>query len=223
MSSDRSSGPPAKPRLRGVSHQFAFFVFLAANTVLLASVDVAGRPAVWVYAGSLGFLYAVSSTYHRRDWTELGRKRMRSLDHSGIFVLIAGSYSPLFMTLADTGTRNEAMWLMWGLAAVGVTKSLLWAHGPKWITAALAIGMGWSAVVYALELAPIMGSPSIELLLASGVVYTLGGIIYALKRPDPFPTVFGYHEVFHACVIAGSLTHYAHTLLVLRAGGHLPI
>jgi hemolysin III len=207
--------------MRGVSHQVAFFVFLAANAWLFSVVEDAGRVAVVIYGGSLAFLYGVSTLYHRPTWGEAGRKRMRSLDHSAIFVLIAGSYSPLFMALGGEEMRAEALTFMWSLASVGVLKSLFWVQGPKWIVAALAITMGWSAIFYAIELAPLMGSPCAELLYSCGAIYTFGALVYAFKRPDPWPETFGYHEVFHLCVIMGSLTHYAHTLLVLRAAGWL--
>jgi len=206
-----------KPRLRGVSHQFAFFVFLAANVMLLVAVgDGPGRLATLIYGGSLGFLYGVSSLYHRLSWSPAGRRRMRSLDHSAIFVLIAGSYTPLFMLLSTPGSDSPLL-VTWGLAAIGVTKSLVWPGSPKWVTAALAISVGWSVITQVIALATVMGPGALWLLVASGVIYSMGGTVYALKRPDPLPRVFGYHEVFHAFVIAGSLCHYAHVLLVLRA------
>lgn len=211
-----------KPRYRGLSHQYAFFVFLVANACLLSCVsgEQATR-AVWVYAASLAFLYGVSSMYHRGVWSEGSRKLMRSLDHSGIFILIAGSYTPLFMLLTPEAYGADPLMMMWILAALGVGKSILWSQGPKWITAMLAIAMGWSAIVYAFDMRALMGAPSFALLVACGLVYTAGGIIFAVRRPDPLPEVFGYHEVFHALVITGSLLHYGHALLVLDAVGAL--
>lgn len=214
--------PPAKPRFRGVSHQVAFFVFGAVNVGLYAVVEgPRAKLAMLVYGLSLAFLYGVSALYHRVDWSPAARQRMRSLDHCAIFVLIWGSYSPLFLLLVPDGYDGDPMLWMTIFAGIGVAKSLLWAHAPKALTAALAIGVGWSAVAHAIRLAPVMGSPSVELLFASGIVYTLGAVVYALRRPDPFPRTFGYHEVFHAFVIAGSLVHYGHTLLVLEKAGSL--
>lgn len=214
--------PHPKPRLRGVSHLFAFFVFLAANAWLFGSVQgPAAKRAVLLYAVSLAFLYGVSATFHRRVWTVRGQRRMQRLDHSAIFVLIAGSYSPLFIMLGDQQFALDPLVLVWGLAACGIAKSLLWAHGPAWITAALAIGVGWSASLYVAALRPEMGEAAFYLLLVSGAVYSLGGVIYARRRPDPVPHVFGYHEVFHACVVLGSALHFGHTICVLRAAGAL--
>lgn len=213
---------PAKPRLRGVSHQIAFFVFGGVNLWLYATVEgERAELAMLVYGLSLAFLYGVSALYHRLDWTPSGRHRMRSLDHSAIFVLIWGSYAPLFLLLVPDGYEGDPLLWTTIFAGLGVAKSLLWAHAPKALTAALAIGVGWSAVVHAVRLAPVMGHPSVELLFGSGIVYTLGAVVYALKRPDPFPRTFGYHEIFHLFVISGSLVHYGHTLLVLERAGAL--
>jgi hemolysin III len=210
-----------RPRLRGVSHVAAFFVFLVTNLWLLALVTPQARPAVAIYAASHACLFGVSAMFHRRTWSPRGFDRMRALDHAAVFVLIAGSYSPLFLLLGEDPWASwlAPMTLMWTLAAMGVAKSLFWTHGPAWLTAAFAIAMGWSGAGSAAALVPAMGTPAFALLLASGVVYTLGGLVYALRRPDPLPEVFGYHEVFHACVIAGGVVHYAHTLLVLAAAG----
>jgi hemolysin III len=205
-----------------VSHQIAFFVFLIANAFLYLQVE--GRDAknaVLVYTASLAFMYGVSTLYHRRTWSPAARQRLRSLDHSAIFVLIWGSYAPLFLLLVPDDYGGAPMLSMTIMAGLGVAKSLLWPSAPKWITAVLAIAVGWSAVVHASRLAAVMGSPCFELLLAAGCVYTAGGIVYALKRPDPIPAVFGYHEIFHLFVIAGSVTHYGHTLLVLERAGSL--
>jgi hemolysin III len=216
------SGPPEKPRLRGVFHQIAFFVFGAVNVGLYLSVEgERAKQAMLVYAASIAFLYGVSALYHRVDWSPSARQRMRSLDHSAIFVMIWGSYSPLFLLLVPEGYDGRPMLWTTIFAGLGVAKSLLWAHAPKALTALLAIAVGWSAVLHAIRLAPVMGHPSVELLFGSGIVYTLGAVVYALKRPDPFPRTFGYHEVFHLFVIAGSLVHYGHTLLVLEKAGAL--
>ncbi|KIG14296.1 putative membrane protein hemolysin III like protein [Enhygromyxa salina] len=216
-----SSAPP-KPRLRGVSHQIAFFVFVAASAWLLSAVEGhAARRAVVVYGLSLALLYGVSATYHRRNWTPAGLRRMQRLDHSVIFVLIAGSYTPLFLLFDRQAFMLDPLLLVWALAAMGIGKSLVWAHGPTWVTAALAIAIGWSGLSYAAALIPATGSAAFVLFLATGVAYSTGGVIYARRRPDPIPTVFGYHEVFHVFVILGSSVHFTHTLVLLRRAGAL--
>lgn len=217
-----ASSTPPKPLLRGVSHQVAFFVFLAASLWLLSAVQGrAARQAMIVYGLSLALLYGVSATYHRRTWTPLGLRRMQRLDHSVIFVLIAGSYSPLFMLFARDEFMLDPLVLVWALAAFGIAKSILWAHGPEWITAGLAILVGWSGLSYAVALIPVTGAGAFVLFLATGVAYSTGGVIYARQRPDPIPAVFGYHEVFHVFVILGSTVHFTYTLVLLRRAGAL--
>jgi hemolysin III len=211
-----------KPRLRGVSHQFAFFVFVGAS-LLLSWIARGGsaKLSIAIYGASLAFLYGVSSLYHRRTWGPAARQRMRSLDHSAIFVLIAGSYTPLFLLLPRGAPDPEPLLFVWSVAAIGVAKSLVFPNAPKWITAAMAVFAGWAVVMHVVRLVDVMGWPSLSLLCASGVVYTAGAVVYARRRPDPIPLVFGYHEVFHVFVIAGSALHFGHVLLVLTAAGAL--
>ncbi len=207
-----------KPRFRGVSHQIAFFVFLAASCLLFILARGAGRTAVAVHGLSACFLFGTSALYHRGRWSHKAAGRMRRVDHSAIFVLIAGSYSPEFMLLSPSG---NALILIWSFAGLGVLKALLWPDSPGWVTAALAIGVGWSGAAHLPALAPAMGTVSVALLIAAGIIYTVGGIVYATRRPDPLPKVFGYHEVFHLFVISGCITHFVHFVLVLRAAGVL--
>lgn len=211
-----------KPRLRGVSHQFAFFGSIVACGVLW--IVAQGRPAanaVLIYGASLAFLYGVSALYHRRNWGAVGRRRMRSLDHAAIFVLIAGSYTPLFHLLPPPAYDGHPLAVVWGCAAVGVVKSLAWPSAPKWLTAAAAIAVGWAVIAHVVRLSPVMGPAALWLLVASGSTYTAGGIVYALRRPDPLPRVFGYHETFHALVILGSVLHFVHVVLVLERAATL--
>ena len=140
---------------------------------------------------------------------------MRRLDHSAIFVLIAGSYTPLFMLLMSPSDAARPLRIVWAFAFVGIAKALFWSRSPSWITAAMAVVAGWCAISDVLALASAMGTWSFRLLVASGVAYTIGGIVYATRRPDPVPKVFGYHEVFHALVIAGGLLHHAHLWVLL--------
>src|SRR5262249_30482932 len=149
-------------------------------------------------------------------WSPVARQRMRRLDHAAIFILIAGSYTPLFLLL-DEGSAS--LWTVWIGAAIGVTKSLLWPRAPKALTALLCVGLGWAVIGHVRRLAPVMGDKSLFFLVASGVIYTVGAIIYALRRPDPIPKVFGYHEVFHTLVIVASICHFEHTLLVMAVAG----
>jgi hemolysin III len=206
-----------KPRLRGVSHQAAFFVAIAATFLLVARAETGrGRLTSLVFGVCLVLLFGISALYHRVDWSPLARARMRRLDHAAIFVLIAGGYTPLFGLVPRAG-QHTALAAIWVGAAIGVAKSLAWAHAPKWITAAIAVGLGWMVIGEVLARMPVVGNASVWLLVASGAIYSLGAAVYALKRPDPLPRIFGYHEVFHALVIVASVVLYLHVGMVVRS------
>jgi hemolysin III len=212
-------GAPPKPLLRGVSHQIAFFLALAASWFLVRStVTVEAARAAFVFGASLVTLFGTSALYHRVDWSPAARRRMRRADHAAIFILIAGGDTPLF-ALVPSGTTHghAALVVIWVGALVGVVKSLAWPHAPKWLTALLCVGLGWAVVGPVVDRASVIGVLPIAMLVVSGTTYSLGAVVYALKRPDPFPHVFGYHEVFHLIVVIASGCLFAHVLLVLRA------
>jgi hemolysin III len=215
-----SVGPalPEKPKLRGVSHQVAFFAApIAAAALVLQSRSPAASVAAIVFGASLALLFGVSALYHRVQWGPVQRQRMRRLDHAAIFILIAGGYTPIFSLVPSSHGGHVALWVIWIGAAAGVIKSLLWAHAPKWVTALLCVGLGWTVAGQVIDRAPTVGWPAVGMLVACGVIYSLGAVVYALRRPDPFPRVFGYHEVFHAIVIVASVCLFAHVVLVMRA------
>jgi hemolysin III len=201
---------PLKPRLRGVFHQWACAGSVPLGLLL---VGVAGsaraRIALTVYSVSLVALFGVSALYHRIDWQSLaGRDWMRRLDHSMIFVLIAGSYTP-FAVLVLRGPLGVAILLgVWVAAGLGVVFNLVWRYAPTWLRSALYVGLGWIAVAAVPQLGAAIGPFGLTLLGLGGVLYTLGAVVYALRRPDPAPTVFGYHEVFHILVIAAAVLQY---------------
>ena len=209
MASVALNEAPIKPKLRGVSHAFAFFIALISGAVLVASAHGStAKLACAVYAASLCMLLGVSALYHLVTWsTPAARQRMRRLDHSAIFVLIAGTYTPLAFTL-DPESTFRMLAVAWTGAALGVLKALFWVQGPKWIVAVLAVAVGWLAVFYAVPLFHTIGLASVLWMAAGGVLYSLGALVYAVKRPDPWPTTFGYHEVFHALVIAAAICHF---------------
>jgi hemolysin III len=219
-SAPRPSGRPVpvKPLLRGVSHQVAFFVALAGTALLAGRATT--RTAVTaslVFGASLVLLFGTSALYHRIDWVPVARQRMRRLDHAAIFILIGGGYTPLFALVpSDTGGHG-ALAAIWIGAGVGVAKSIAWPSAPKWLTALVCVVIGWMVIGQVVARTASVGGTCVSLLVASGVTYSLGALVYALKRPDPFPKVFGYHEVFPALVIAASAFLYAHVALVLRA------
>jgi hemolysin III len=209
---------PTKPLLRGVSHQIAFFAALAgASALLLAARSPQALRGAAIYGASLATLFGVSALYHRRNWRPVARKWMRRLDHSAIFVLIAGTFTP-FCLLLGPGARL-ALALTWGAAALGVLQSCFWVGAPKPLVALLAVAMGWSVLPIVPHIRAATGPSGISLLFSGGVSYCLGAAAYSFKRPDPAPAVFGYHEVFHAFVIAGALCHFAVVASVVRALG----
>jgi hemolysin III len=198
-----------KPRWRGVSHQYAFFASLVAGVILVV-VARNGRAmlASAMYAFSLSALFGVSALYHRGAWTARAERRMQRLDHSMIYVLIAGSATPFgLLTLSGT-LATTLLAIVWGGAAVGIVMKLFWIDHPRWLSPVLYMVLGWAGVVMLPELVDQIGWAPASLLLAGGVLYSIGAAVYAFRRPDPAPAVFGYHEVFHALVIAAATAHY---------------
>jgi len=203
--------PTLKPRLRGVLHQWAFAVSLAAGAgLVLAAGSARARIAVTVYALSVAALFGTSALYHRVNWRTLGARRwMRRLDHTMIFVLIAGTYTP-FGLLVLRGTLGVVILVaVWSAALAGAVFKLVWIDAPGWLGAATYVAIGWIALVALPELLDRLGVAAFAALALGGVLYSVGAVIYAHKRPDPVPTVFGYHELFHLLVILAAALQYA--------------
>ncbi|MFL5869076.1 MAG: hemolysin III family protein [Thermoleophilaceae bacterium] len=205
------AAPVIKPRLRGVSHQWAFFVSLVTGAALVIAAP-SGRATVAaaVYSVSVAALFGTSALYHRITWaSQAARRWMRRLDHSMIFLLIAGTYTP-FALLALHGTLATVIFaLVWGGAVAGILLKLVWIDAPKPLVAAVYVILGWVAVAAFPDLIDRIGVGGVAMVAAGGILYTLGAVVYATRRPDPVPTVFGYHEVFHALVIAAAALQYA--------------
>jgi hemolysin III len=166
--------------------------------------------AVAIYGVTVAGLFGTSAIYHRITWaTERARRWMRRLDHTMIFLLIAGTYTPFALLVLD-GTLATAILIgVWAGALAGVLLNLVWLDSPKWLTAAVYVGLGWVAVLALPELASELGAGALALVAGGGLLYTAGAVIYALRRPDPAPAVFGYHEIFHVLVIAAALLQFA--------------
>lgn len=204
-------GVKVKPRLRGVSHMWASIVCvpLGAATVVAAATTRA-RLAIAVYVLSLTALFAVSGVYHRVNWRSVSaRLWMRRLDHSMIFVLIAGSYTPFAMLTLHGPLAMAILITVWAAAAGGVVLNLVWPRAPRWMAVGVYLAQGWVVVAAVPQLARALGATGLTMLLAAGLLYSTGAVVYALKRPDPIPAVFGYHEVFHGLVIAAAAIQYA--------------
>jgi hemolysin III len=200
-----------KPRLRGVSHQWAFFVSCAIGAALVVAAP-AGTPrlAAGIYALSVAALFGVSALYHRITWASTAARRwMRRLDHSAIFVLIAGTYTPFALLVLDGPIATVILVVVWAGALGGILLKLVWIDAPKLLTAIVYVALGWVAVAAFPDLVEELGVTGTALVVAGGLLYTTGALVYALKRPDPAPAVFGYHEVFHALVIVAAALQYA--------------
>jgi hemolysin III len=202
---------PPRPRLRGVSHQWAFFFSLAAGLALvLAAPAGEATAASAIYAVSVAALFGTSALYHRVAWSSAGARRwMRRLDHSMIFVLIAGTYTPFALLVLEGTLALVILIVVWAGALGGIVLKLVWLEAPKPVIAVLYVLLGWVAVVAFPDMVERLGVTSTVLVAAGGVLYTAGAVVYALGRPDPAPTVFGYHEIFHALVIAAAALQYA--------------
>jgi hemolysin III len=200
-----------KPRLRGVLHQWAFFVSVIGGAVLVVAAP-AGRAtlATGIYALSVSALFGVSALYHRITWTSAEARRwMRRLDHTMIFFLIAGTYTPFCLLVLDGTLATAILCAVWGGALAGIVLNLVWIDSPKWVTAVVYVSVGWVAIIAFPDLTSELGVMAIVLLALGGLLYTLGAVVYARKKPDPSPAVFGYHEIFHALVIAAAALQYA--------------
>jgi len=208
--------PTARPLLRGVIHHYAFFVSLAAGALLMAlAPDGQAFVAACVYAASLSALLGTSALYHRITWSPAARRWMSRLDHSMISVLIAGTYTPFGMTVVSGSVGAFLLAAAWGGAAAGIGLHVLWLDAPKWLSAATYVAMGWVGVAAAPAVVASAGWTPAALLLAGGIVYSVGAYVYAVRRPDPIPAVFGYHEVFHTLVVVAALTHYVAVAMTL--------
>ena len=201
---------PLKPRLRGVSHQYAAPVAAVAGVALVAvSPTPAARLPLAVYAVALVGLFATSALYHRVTWSSAARQRVRHLDHGMIFVLIAGTSTPFAVLVLPPPLGMLVLVVAWTAALAGVVLQVVWGAAPKWVTALVCAALGWAALATLPALWSSLGPWPVLLLVGGGAVYTLGAAVYALRRPDPAPTVFGYHEVFHALVILAAGLHFA--------------
>jgi hemolysin III len=209
-----------KPRLRGVFHQYAFFVSLASGTLLVVlATTTRASVAAAIYAASVSALFGVSALYHRITWTTTARRRMRRLDHAMIFLLIAGTYTPVGLLVLHGTLATVVLAVVWGGAVAGIVLELAWTSAPRWLGGTVYLALGWVAVVATPQLFARLGVPGGLLIVAGGLAYTAGAAIYALRRPDPAPAVFGYHEVFHLLVIAGVTAHFlAISLYALPTG-----
>ena len=209
-----------KPRLRGVSHEYAFFVSLVLGTLLVVLAKGGdARAAVAIYAASLSALFGVSALYHRVNWERPSARRwMRRLDHTMIFFLIAGTLTPFAVLVMEPPLSTALLIAVWGGALAGTIVELVWTDSPKWVHAAVYVAVGLIGAVGFPAIIAETGLVAGLLVGAGGALYATGAVVYAVGRPDPSPAVFGYHEIFHALVIAAAALHYAVVALIVLPG-----
>jgi hemolysin III len=199
----------ARPVLRGWIHLVAFFVALVAGPLLVSRAHTSGgRAALVVYAVSLVALFGVSAAFHRIRWSPAGRRRMRRADHATIFLAIAGTYTAVAGLVLHGWAQVLVLCLVWAGGLAGVVVRQVWLDAPKWAIAVPYVVAGWSAVAIMPQLLRGIGGTGFGLIVAGGAFYTVGALCYALKRPNPVPGVFGYHEVFHAFTVVAATLHF---------------
>ena len=205
------AGVPLKPSLRGVSHEVAFFISpIVWLSLLMAAPSAGARVAVAVYAAALSGLFGVSALLHRRHWEPAARVWMRRADHSMIFVAIAGTYTPVAALALTPGVAIAVLVAVWGGAIGGIAGRLARRRpASKRVATIPYVALGWVAAAVMPALMNRLGVAGVGLLVGGGALYTVGAVVFARQRPDPWPAVFGYHELFHVLVIAGAALHLA--------------
>ncbi len=209
-----------RPRLRGVLHQGAFSVSLVIGTLLIVGANGTRElVAASVFAGSVAAMFGASALYHRVTWQPHVRLWMRRVDHAGIYLLIAGTYTPVGLLVLSGSWRTVVLAIAWTGAAAAIALKFCWVAAPKWLAAVIGIALGWVGVIVLPQLASRVGPAGLALLVVGGLAYTAGAVVYARRRPDPIPHIFGYHELFHALTIVGVACQYvAIAFFVLHVG-----
>jgi hemolysin III len=210
-----------KPRMRGWLHTYAFYVAAVCGIVLcsLAATRPGTAPLIScaIYSLTVCGLFGISALYHRRVWSPRGYRTMKRLDHSMIFIFIAGTYTPFCVLLLSPAKATILLSIVWGGALAGVALKLAWPHAPRWVGAPLYIALGWIAVAILPDILHRGGVATLVLLSVGGLAYTVGAVFYALRRPNPWPTVFGHHEFFHACTLVAAICHHIALYFALYA------
>jgi hemolysin III len=197
-----------RPRLRGVIHAVAFVVSCVIGILFVVAAPDAHGLAAAAFAASASIMLGTSALYHRVTWSPSRRLWMRRADHAGVFLLIAGTYTPVALISLHGAWRTSVLAVVWSGAAVATLAKLCWVRSPRWLSVAIGIALGWVGIVALPQIARNEGLAPIVLLAAGGFAYTAGAIVYARRRPDPLPRVFGYHELFHALTIIALACQY---------------
>jgi hemolysin III len=201
-----------KPRLRGWLHAYAAAISIASGAALVSvAAALRGTSAgatTGIYAGTVTLLFGTSALYHRVDWGPRARGVMKRLDHSMIFIFIAGTYTPIAVLTLPRSSAIPVLSVVWAGAVFGVVLKSTWPTAPTWLSVPCYIALGWVAVFVMPQLLHNAGVAALVLIAVGGALYTVGGIVYGLKRPNPFPGIFGFHEVFHLCTLLAAICHY---------------
>ena len=215
-----SAAVRVKPRLRGVFHEAAFYAALVAGAAAIATAEPGrGRAAAAIFASCVAACFGASALYHRPTWGPRARGWLARLDHAGVYLLIAGSYAPFGLLVLSTGWAVPVLAVVWTGALVAILVKLFWLQSPKWLSAAIGLLLGWTGAVAFSQLLKLPVA-AVVLIILAGLLYTAGAVVYALRRPDPVPTVFGYHELFHVLTVGAALCEYlAVALFVLPRAG----
>lgn len=215
MEPSLTESTPAKPVLRGWLHAgMAPVVFVAGLVLVIFAPTLSGRIGGGVYLLAAMMLFGTSAAYHRGNWSPATLAVFRRVDHSNIFIFIAGTYTPLCLMMLDGSSRTTLLVLVWSIAVAGVVFRVLWLSAPRWLYSMLYVAMGWVALWWLPAFWATGGPAVVILVLAGGVVYSAGAVAYALKRPNPIPGWFGFHEVFHACTVVAAICHFVAICLV---------
>ncbi|MCX5204561.1 hemolysin III family protein [Streptomyces sp. NBC_00237] len=207
--------PPVKPRLRGWLHAGMFPAVLIAGVALILFADSGrARIACAVFVLTACMLFGVSAVYHRGTWGRRGEAILRRLDHANIFLIIAGTYTPLTVLLLPASTGTTLLWAIWAAAGAGIAFRVFWVGAPRWLYTPCYIAMGWAAVFFLPDFMRAGGVAVLVLVVVGGLLYSAGGVIYGLKRPNPSPAWFGFHEVFHSLTLAAFAAHYVAIAMV---------
>jgi hemolysin III len=198
-----------KPHLRGWIHAGSFPLVVVAGIVLVTlAPDARSRTATAVFGGSAALLFGISALYHRGTWSPRTAGILKRFDHSNIFLIIAGTYTPFAVLLLPDGPGRTLLWVIWAAAVAGIAFRVFWVGAPRWLYVPAYLAMGWVAVAFLPGFLRGGGPVVLTLVVVGGILYTVGGLVYGLKRPNPSPRWFGFHEIFHVLTVLAFISHY---------------
>ena len=217
MVTQTDSEPAVKPKLRGWLHAVMFPISLVAGIALVATAPTqAGRISSAIFAATASLLFGTSALLHRGSWSPRTEALLRRMDHANIYLIIAGTYTPFAVLALPQAEGRILLLIIWTGALAGVVFRVFWVGAPRWLTTTLYVVVGWVAIFFLPGLVEGAGVAAVALIFIGGILYTLGAVVYATKRPNPSPGTFGFHELFHALTIAAFAAHYLAVWLVVH-------